>query len=113
MKPIRDLALSDFQSVIAINITAAFLCTQAALRQFANQVPQGGRIINNGSLSSHIPRPNGGAYAISKHAVWGLTKSTSLEGRKHGVAVTQIDIGESLRHLGRMLSDKVVSKVMP
>jgi NAD(P)-dependent dehydrogenase (short-subunit alcohol dehydrogenase family) len=91
----QDIALADFQSVIAINVTAAFLCTQAALRQFANQVPQGGRIINNGSLSAHIPRPDLAAYAISKHAVWGLTKSTSLEGRKYGVAVTQIDIGEN------------------
>lgn len=78
---------------LSVNLVGAFLCTREALRTFKSQSPPGGRIINNGSLAAHTPRPYTSSYSISKHAMLGLTKSTALEGRACGIAVTQIDVG--------------------
>ena len=91
--PLEDLAFEDWQRVVAVNLTGAFLCTQAAIRIMKAQDPQGGRIINNGSISADRPRPNSAPYTATKHALTGLTKSTSLDGRKYDIACGQIDIG--------------------
>ena len=93
--PLEDLAYEDWQRVVAVNLTGAFLCTQAAIRIMKAQVPQGGRIINNGSISAHVPRPFSVAYTATKHAVTGLTRSTSLDGRAYNIACGQIDIGNA------------------
>jgi NAD(P)-dependent dehydrogenase (short-subunit alcohol dehydrogenase family) len=94
-KPIEDLAVEDWQAVVDTNLTGAFLCAQAAVRVMKAQDPRGGRIINNGSLSAHVPRPNSVAYTATKHAITGLTKAISLEGRAHDIACGQIDIGNA------------------
>jgi NAD(P)-dependent dehydrogenase (short-subunit alcohol dehydrogenase family) len=94
--PLEDVALEDWKRVIDINLTGLFLCTQHAFRLMKSQSPVGGRIINNGSISAHVPRPNSAAYTASKHAVAGLTKCTSLEGRKYNIACGQVDIGNAL-----------------
>jgi NAD(P)-dependent dehydrogenase (short-subunit alcohol dehydrogenase family) len=94
-KPIEDLAVEDWQAVVDTNLTGAFLCAQAAIRVMKAQDPRGGRIINNGSLSAHVPRPNSVAYTATKHAITGLTRAISLEGRAHDVACGQIDIGNA------------------
>ena len=91
--PIEDLDVETLKSVIGINLLGPFLCTQEAIRIMKSQDPQGGRIINNGSISAHAPRPNSAPYTATKHAITGLTKSTSLDGRKYNIAVGQIDIG--------------------
>jgi NAD(P)-dependent dehydrogenase (short-subunit alcohol dehydrogenase family) len=93
--PLEELTLSQWQSVIDVNVTGAFLCTQAAMRLMKNQTPRGGRIINNGSISAHTPRPNSAPYTVSKHAISGLTKSTALDGRAFDIACGQIDIGNA------------------
>ncbi|MFF3762618.1 SDR family oxidoreductase [Streptomyces sp. NPDC001922] len=93
--PLEELAYADWQSVVDTNLTGAFLCAQAAFRQMGNQDPRGGRIINNGSVSAHAPRPDSVAYTATKHAMTGLTKSLSLDGRKHRIACGQIDIGNA------------------
>ncbi len=93
--PLEDLAAADWTAVIETNLTGSFLCAQAAFRVMKDQDPQGGRIINNGSLSAHVPRPFAVAYTASKHAVTGLTKSISLEGRPYRIACGQIDIGNA------------------
>ncbi len=93
--PLEELTLDEWQSVIDINLTGAFLCTQEAFRLMKSQAPRGGRIINNGSISSMTPRPNSVAYTASKHAITGLTKSTALEGRRYDIACGQIDIGNA------------------
>ncbi|MGP3928314.1 SDR family oxidoreductase [Streptomyces sp. 8N616] len=93
--PLEELAYEDWRSVVEVNLTGAFLCAQAAYRLMKNQDPQGGRIINNGSISAHVPRPNSIAYTATKHAMTGLTKSLSLDGRKYGIACGQIDIGNA------------------
>ncbi|KZO96521.1 short-chain dehydrogenase/reductase SDR [Calocera viscosa TUFC12733] len=98
--PIEDLTLAQFQTVINVNITGVWLCTQEAVRMMKAQVPRGGRIINNGSISAYAPRPNSSPYTMSKHAILGLTKSTSLDGRKYQIACTQIDIGNADTSLG-------------
>jgi NAD(P)-dependent dehydrogenase (short-subunit alcohol dehydrogenase family) len=98
--PLEDLPLEAWRRVIDTNLTGLFLCTQAAFRIMKAQDPRGGRIINNGSIASMTPRPNMAAYTASKHAVTGLTKSTSLEGRRHGIACGQIDIGNVQTNLG-------------
>jgi NAD(P)-dependent dehydrogenase (short-subunit alcohol dehydrogenase family) len=85
--------------VVDINLTAPFLCTQAAFRIMKAQTPMGGRIINNGSVSAHAPRPNSAAYTATKHAITGLTKATSLDGRKYDIACGQIDIGNALTEM--------------
>jgi NAD(P)-dependent dehydrogenase (short-subunit alcohol dehydrogenase family) len=93
--PLEDVTFEQWRSVIDTNLTGAFLCTQAAFRLMKAQQPRGGRIINNGSISATAPRPRMVAYTASKHAITGLTKSTSLEGREHDIACGQIDIGNT------------------
>ncbi|EMD39590.1 hypothetical protein CERSUDRAFT_80971 [Gelatoporia subvermispora B] len=91
--PIEELSLQQFQQVINANLIGPFLCTREAIRIFKSQTPQGGRIINNGSISAYTPRPHSAPYTSSKHAILGLTKSTSLDGRAYNIACTEIDIG--------------------
>jgi NAD(P)-dependent dehydrogenase (short-subunit alcohol dehydrogenase family) len=93
--PMDELSYEQWKSVVDINLTGVFLCTQAAFRWMKTQSPQGGRIINNGSISAHAPRPFSAPYSATKHAVTGLTKSTSLDGRAHNIACGQIDIGNA------------------
>jgi NAD(P)-dependent dehydrogenase (short-subunit alcohol dehydrogenase family) len=97
--PIEDLDLADWNAVVETNLTGAFLCTQQAVRLMKRQNPQGGRIINNGSISAHVPRPNSAAYTATKHAITGLTRSTSLDGRPFDIACGQIDIGNAATDL--------------
>jgi NAD(P)-dependent dehydrogenase (short-subunit alcohol dehydrogenase family) len=93
--PIEDLDVGQWRTVVDTNLTGAFLCSQAAIRLMKAQSPCGGRIINNGSISAHAPRPNAAAYTAAKHAVTGLTKSIALDGRHHDIACGQIDIGNA------------------
>jgi NAD(P)-dependent dehydrogenase (short-subunit alcohol dehydrogenase family) len=93
--PLEDLSVERWRAVVETNLTGAFLCTQEAFRIMKAQQPRGGRIINNGSISAHAPRPNSAAYTSTKHAMTGLTKSTSLDGRKYDIACSQIDIGNA------------------
>jgi NAD(P)-dependent dehydrogenase (short-subunit alcohol dehydrogenase family) len=93
--PLEELTVAQWQSVVDVNLTGAFLCTQQAFRLMKAQRPMGGRIINNGSISAHTPRPNSAPYTATKHAITGLTKSTSLDGRKYDIACGQIDIGNA------------------
>jgi NAD(P)-dependent dehydrogenase (short-subunit alcohol dehydrogenase family) len=93
--PVEDLAVADWRAVVDLNLTGAFLCAQAAFRLMKAQDPQGGRIINNGSVSAHVPRPHSVAYTATKHAVTGLTKALSLEGRAYRIACGQIDVGNA------------------
>ncbi|HZO92641.1 MAG TPA: SDR family oxidoreductase [Candidatus Baltobacteraceae bacterium] len=93
--PLEDLALEHWRTAVDTNLTGAFLCTQHAVRMMKAQTPRGGRIINNGSLAAHVPRPNSVAYTSTKHAITGLTKATSLEGRGHDIACGQIDVGNA------------------
>jgi NAD(P)-dependent dehydrogenase (short-subunit alcohol dehydrogenase family) len=102
--PTEDLPLEVWRKVIDTNLTGSFLCAQAAFRAMKSQQPQGGRIINNGSIASETPRPNLAAYTASKHAVTGLTKSLALEGRRYNIACGQIDIGNVLTNLGIPMS---------
>ncbi len=92
---LEDLTLEEWNRVVAVNLTGPFLCTQEAFRIMKNQQPMGGRIINNGSISSQVPRPNAVVYNATKHAITGLTKSTALDGRKYHIACGQIDIGNA------------------
>jgi NAD(P)-dependent dehydrogenase (short-subunit alcohol dehydrogenase family) len=94
-KPLEELTCEEWQAVVDTNLTGAFLCTQEAFKIMKAQSPQGGRIINNGSISAHSPRPNSAPYTATKHAITGLTKSTSLDGRKYNIACGQIDIGNA------------------
>ena len=94
--PLEDLTLEQWQHVVDINLTGTFLCTQHAIRLMKDQDPQGGRIINNGSISAHVPRPNSAPYTSTKHALTGLTRSTFLDGRQHNIVCGQIDIGNAL-----------------
>ena len=93
--PMEDLDYEDWKMVVDINLTGSFLCTQEAIKIMKSQDPMGGRIINNGSISAHAPRPDSVAYTATKHAITGLTKSTSLDGRKYNIACGQIDIGNA------------------
>ena len=93
--PLEDVPFEDWQRVVNVNLTGVFLCTQAAIRLMKAQQPRGGRIINNGSISAHAPRPLTGPYTATKHAVTGLTKQVALEGRAHDIACGQIDIGNA------------------
>lgn len=93
--PLEDLSFEDWQSVVAVNLTGTFLCTREAFRVMKEQDPRGGRIINNGSISAHVPRPRSAPYTATKHAVTGLTRSTSLDGRPYDIACGQIDIGNA------------------
>jgi NAD(P)-dependent dehydrogenase (short-subunit alcohol dehydrogenase family) len=93
--PLEDLTYEQWKSVVDINLTGAFLCTQEAFRIMKSQDPRGGRIINNGSISAHAPRPNSAPYTATKHGMTGLTRATSLDGRKYDIACGQIDIGNA------------------
>jgi NAD(P)-dependent dehydrogenase (short-subunit alcohol dehydrogenase family) len=93
--PLEDLTFEQWRRVVDVNLTGAFLCTQGAFRLMKEQSPRGGRIINNGSLSAHAPRPNSAPYTATKHAITGLTKSTALDGREYDIACGQIDIGNA------------------
>jgi len=101
--PLEDLTYEQWRTVIDTNLTGVFLCTQQAFRLMKDQDPRGGRIINNGSISAHTPRANSAPYTASKHAITGLTKSTSLDGRKYDIACGQIDIGNALTELASKL----------
>lgn len=93
--PMEDLAFEEWNTVVSVNLTGAFLCAQQAIKLMKAQHPHGGRIINNGSISAHAPRPNSAPYTATKHAITGLTKSISLDGRAYGIACGQIDIGNA------------------
>jgi NAD(P)-dependent dehydrogenase (short-subunit alcohol dehydrogenase family) len=93
--PLEDLSYEQWKSVVDVNLTGAFLCTQQAFKLMKEQLPRGGRIINNGSISAHVPRPTSAPYTATKHAITGLTKTTALDGRKYDIACSQIDIGNA------------------
>jgi NAD(P)-dependent dehydrogenase (short-subunit alcohol dehydrogenase family) len=101
--PLEEISFEDWRAVVDTNLTGAFLCTQEAILMMKGQSPQGGRIINNGSISAHSPRPNAGPYTATKHAITGLTKSTSLEGRRYNIACGQIDIGNASTEMSQRL----------
>ena len=105
--PLEDLPLDTLQTVINTNLLGAFLCTQHAIRIMKSQTPRGGRIINNGSISAHAPRPNSAPYTATKHAITGLTKSTSLDGRKYDIACGQIDIGNAATEMAARMASGV------
>ncbi len=105
--PLEDLTYVQWKAVVDANLTGAFLCTQGAFRLMKAQDPRGGRIINNGSISAHAPRPNSAPYTATKHAISGLTKSSSLDGRKYDIAVGQIDIGNALTDLAARMTKGV------
>ena len=101
---LEDLTFEQWQSVVNTNLTGPFLCTQEAFRIMKAQTPMGGRIINNGSISAHVPRPNSAPYTSTKHAITGLTRSTSLDGRKYNIACGQIDIGNAASGMATNMS---------
>ena len=105
--PFEDLPFDKWQAVVDVNLTGMFLCAQAAFRVMKAQAPRGGRIINNGSISAHAPRPDSAPYTCTKHAVTGLTKCISLDGRKHDIACGQIDIGNALTELSQRMAKGV------
>ena len=105
--PLEDLSYAQWKAVVDANLSGAFLCTQGAFRLMKSQDPRGGRIINNGSISAHAPRPNSAPYTATKHAITGLTKSSSLDGRKYDIAVGQIDIGNALTDLAARMAQGV------
>jgi NAD(P)-dependent dehydrogenase (short-subunit alcohol dehydrogenase family) len=102
--PIEDIDPAAWRRVIDVNLTGSFLCTQQAFKIMKAQTPKGGRIINNGSISAHAPRPNSAPYTAAKHAITGLTKSAALDGRAHDIACGQIDIGNAATDMTRGLS---------
>ncbi|WP_326649582.1 MULTISPECIES: SDR family oxidoreductase [unclassified Streptomyces] len=118
--PFEDLTYEAWRTVVDVNLTGAFLCAQAAFRAMKEQSPQGGRIINNGSVSAHVPRPNSAPYTSTKHAMTGLTKSLSLDGRAYSIACGQIDIGNAATEMTQRMQagilqangDVVVEPVM-
>ena len=97
--PFEEISLQQWQAVVNTNLTGAFLCARESFKIMKNQEPMGGRIINNGSISAHVPRPNSAPYTATKHAITGLTKSISLDGRKYDIACSQIDIGNAATDL--------------
>jgi NADP-dependent 3-hydroxy acid dehydrogenase YdfG len=103
--PLEELDLEQWRTAVDTNLTGAFLCLQEAFRLMKSQTPRGGRIINNGSLSAHVPRPNFAAYTATKHAITGLTKAASLEGRRYDIACGQIDIGNAASTLTATITD--------
>jgi NAD(P)-dependent dehydrogenase (short-subunit alcohol dehydrogenase family) len=105
--PLEDLSHERWRTVVETNLTGTFLCTQEAFRIMKSQEPRGGRIINNGSISAHAPRPNSAPYTSTKHAITGLTKSTSLDGRKYDIACGQIDIGNAATEMTARMAQGV------
>ena len=106
--PLEDLTLAQWQNVVDVNLTGMFLCLQQAFKVMKTQLPQGGRIINNGSISATTPRPNSIAYSATKHAVQGLTKCASLDGRKYNIAVGQIDIGNAATEMAQPMAKGIL-----
>jgi NAD(P)-dependent dehydrogenase (short-subunit alcohol dehydrogenase family) len=104
----EDIGFEQWQNIVNINLTGSFLCAQGAFKIMKDQMPQGGRIINNGSISAHAPRPNSAPYTSTKHAITGLTKSLSLDGRKYNIACGQIDIGNALTELSVRMTKGVM-----
>ncbi len=105
--PLEELTFEQWKNVVDINLTGVFLCTQEAIKIMKSQDPKGGRIINNGSISAYAPRPNSAPYTSTKHAVLGLTKSTAIDGRKHDIACSQIDIGNAHTELAARMANGV------
>ncbi len=105
--PLEDLTIAQWRRVVDVNLTGAFLCTQQAFRVMKAQTPMGGRIINNGSISAHVPRPNSSPYTSTKHAITGLTRSTSLDGRRYNIVCGQIDIGNALTDMTARMQNGV------
>ena len=106
--PFEELTFEQWTSVVAVNLTGAFLCAQAAIRIMKSQQPRGGRIINNGSISAHVPRPRSAPYTSTKHAITGLTRSISLDGREHDIACSQIDIGNAATEMTERMAAGIV-----
>jgi NAD(P)-dependent dehydrogenase (short-subunit alcohol dehydrogenase family) len=104
---LEDLSCEQWKTVVDVNLTGVFLCTQEAFRIMKSQRPMGGRIINNGSISAHAPRPNSAPYTATKHAITGLTKSTALDGRKYDIACGQIDIGNAATEMAQPMKTGV------
>ncbi len=105
---IEMISLTDWQRVVDVNLTGSFLCARAAARLMKAQVPRGGRIINNGSISAHVPRPLSAPYTATKHAITGLTKSIALDGRDHEIACSQIDVGNAATELTTKMADGIL-----
>jgi NAD(P)-dependent dehydrogenase (short-subunit alcohol dehydrogenase family) len=106
--PMEDLSYEQWMQVVAVNLTGSFLCAQEAIRIMKAQDPQGGRIINNGSISAHVPRPHSAPYTATKHAITGLTRSISLDGRRHHIACGQIDIGNAATEMTERMTAGVL-----
>lgn len=106
--PMEDLTLAQWTSVVNVNLTGSFLCAQQAIKLMKIQRPSGGRIINNGSISAHVPRPNSAPYTATKHAITGLTKSISLDGRKYGIACSQIDVGNAITEMTEKMTTGIL-----
>jgi NAD(P)-dependent dehydrogenase (short-subunit alcohol dehydrogenase family) len=106
--PLEDLTVEQWRDVVDINLTGAFLCTQEAFRIMKDQTPRGGRIVNNGSISAHAPRPFSAPYTATKHAITGLTKATSLDGRAYDIACGQIDIGNAATEMTERMARGVI-----
>ena len=105
--PLDEITFEQWSAAVAANLTGAFLCTQHAFRMMKEQNPRGGRIINNGSISAHVPRPNSAPYTATKHAITGLTKSTALDGRQFDIACGQIDIGNAATEMTARMTEGV------
>ena len=105
--PLEDLTFEQWRNVVDVNLTGVFLCTREAFRLMKRQTPMGGRIVNNGSISAHVPRPNSAPYTSTKHAITGLTRSTSLDGRKYDIACGQIDIGNAATDMTARMTEGV------
>ena len=106
--PMEELSYAQWMQVVAVNLTGAFLCAQEAIKLMKAQDPRGGRIINNGSISAHVPRPHSAPYTATKHAITGLTKSISLDGRRHNIACGQIDIGNAATEMTERMTAGVL-----
>ena len=106
--PMEDLTPDQWNTVVGVNLTGAFLCSQEAIRMMKAQQPNGGRIINNGSISAHVPRPHSAPYTATKHAITGLTRSISLDGREHNIACGQIDIGNAATEMTERMTAGVL-----
>jgi NAD(P)-dependent dehydrogenase (short-subunit alcohol dehydrogenase family) len=106
--PMEDLSFEQWKTVLDVNLTGPFLCTQEAIRLMKSQTPQGGRIINNGSISAYAPRPFSAPYTATKHAISGLTRSTALDGRRHNIACGQIDIGNAATDMTERMANGVI-----
>ena len=106
--PLEEISYEEWKSVVDVNLTGAFLCTQEAFRIMKEQKPRGGRIINNGSISAHVPRPFSSPYTATKHAITGLTRSTSLDGRSYDIACGQIDIGNAATEMTDRMAEGII-----